>query len=492
MDDFFDIIVVGPHLGGLLAAALLIKRGKKALLLSMPDQEDNDNWETDSNERIFTDLAGQWFLKKALDELAALPGRTILVKPLDPAFQLVMPGIRLDIRRDPDLLERLAEDFNEDPKEVVHLFGTLDKVKNALWRYFFIHAPHGRRGVKGLIRTGFRSIGLIPLHKARHERFGDLLSRYHFGSLFCTALMSQIMGFSRLYSFNPTLTSAAHCLSMVQNGAFGLGFERPSLASMLKTFIAERGGQIIPEAVVRKIIFTQKHVRAVYLEGKYEPFHCLNLLVNTDMRWFYERASEQMRDAEHINRIQEIQAAGFHYRLHFHIRRNVVPVGMAERVLIIVDPEKPLINDNFFTLVLGPHDDRYADPDDTRMLTLSCRIPLTPDNLNMKRMSELYKNVLRHLRALIPFLEHNIVHVSSSILPSTAPDRANKCPGQTWLFDSAFSPLMGLSLLPHTTPYPNVFLTGNEVLPGMGPDGMVIAGCFVADAISGRSTRFRP
>jgi len=490
MNDFYEIIVVGPHLGGLLAAALLIKRGKKVLLLSMPNKKEDD-CEADSNERVFTHFVGQWFLKKALDELAALPGRTTLVKPLDPSFQIVMPRLRVDIRSgEPDFLERLAEEFHEDPKQVFHLFRTLEKVQNALRHYFLLRAPHRPRGLKSLIKKSFSFLGLISLRKASQERFGDILDRYQFGPSFRAALMSQVIAFSRLYSLNPTLTSAAHCLSMVQDGTFGLGFERPSLASMLKSFIVERGGLIIPEASIRKIIFTSNRVRAVYLDGKYQPYHCLNLLVNTDMHWFYERLPGHLRDHEYVRRIQEIQAVGFHYRLHFHIRRNVVPVGMAERVLIIDDPEKPLLGGNLLSLVLGPHDDRYDDSKDTRILTVTCRVPLTTDHLDKQRISELGRNILERLKALIPFFEHNLVHVSSSIVPSMGRGKANTCPGYTWLFESAFYPVMGVSLLPNTTTYPNVFFTGDEALPGMGADGMVISGCTVADTISWQTTRF--
>lgn len=492
MDDFFDIIVVGPHLGGLLAAALLIKRGKKVLLLSMPNTKEDDKWEEDPNDRIFTNFAGQWFLKKALDELAALPGRTCLVKPLDPSFQIVMPRLRVDIRSgEPALLERLAEEFDENPKQVFHLFRTLNKIKNALHRYILSGEIARTRGFKCLIRSGFRSLGLISLHKAGRERFGDLLERYSFGPCFRAALMSQVMSLSRLSSLNPSVTSAAHCLSMVQNGAFGLSFERPSLASMLKSFILERGGLIIPEAAIRRIIFTSKHARAVYLEGKYKPYYCVNLLANTDMLWFYEMLPEEIKDRKYFEHIQGIRAAGFHYRLHIYVRHNVVPVGMGERVLFIADIEKPLLNENFLSLVLGPYDSRNADPAGVRILTVTARIPFTSDHLNAQRMAEVDKKIMAHLKALIPFFEHNLVHVSSSIYPSMDTIKARKCPPcYTWFFESTFNPSMGLSLLPNFTPYPNVFLTGDEVLPGMGLDGMVISGCFVADAIAGKSTRF--
>jgi phytoene dehydrogenase-like protein len=492
MDDFFDIVVAGPHLGGLLAAALLIKRGKKVLLLSVPNTKENDNWEKDPNDRIFTNFVGHWFLKKALDELAALPGRTCLVKPLDPSFQIVMPRLRVDVRSgEPAFLERLAEEFDENPTQVCHLFQTLNKIKNALHRYILLREINRAPGFKGLIRSGLRSLGLISLHKAGRERFGDLLARYPFGPSFRTALMSQVMSLSRLYSLNPSVTSAAHCLSMVQNGAFGLSFERPSLASMLKSFIMERGGLIIPEATIRRIVFTSKRARAVYLDGEYKPYYCVNLLVNTDMHWFYEMLPEEIKDREYFEHVQGIRAAGFHYRLHFQVRHNVVPVGMGERVLFIADIEKPLLNDNFLSLVLGPHDSRNADLAGIRILTVTARIPSTPGHSNTQRMAELNKKIMAHLKALIPFFEDNLVHVNSSIYPSMEPGKAKRCPPcYTWFFESTFNPSMGLSLLPNFTPYPNVFLTGDEVLPGMGLDGMVISGCFVADAIAGRSTRF--
>jgi len=490
MDDFFDIIVVGPHLGGLLAAALLVKRGKRALLLAVPEQKEDDYWESDPHERIFTNLAGTWFLNKALDELAALPGRTRLMKPLAPSFQIIMPRRRVEIYSgDPDHLGHLAEEFNEDPKQVHRFFGTLNRVKETMRHYFMLRSPHRQRGLKGLIRKNLRSLNIIPLHRSGRERFMDLLHRYQFSPLFRAVLNSQVMAFSRLYSSNPTLTSAAHCLSIVQEGGQVLGFERPSLVSVLKSFIVDRGGVIIPDAAIRRIHRASTHVLAVHLEDKYRPYQCHHLLVNTDMRWFNEMLPEGMRDHEYSRRIQEIQAAGFHFRMHFHIRRSVVPVGMGENVLFVADPEKPLLGDNFLSLALGPHDDPIADPAGTRILTVTCRIPLAPDHLNAQRMARLEKQILERLKSLIPFIEQNLVHVSRSIIPPTNHGKAGRCPGHSWLFELAYTPMMGVSLLANTTPYPNIFLTGDEVLPGMGADGMVISGCSVADMISARATR---
>ncbi len=491
MDDFFDIIVVGPHLGGLLAAALLVKRGKRAMLLAVPERKEEDNWETDPYERVFTNLGGKFFLNNALEELAALPGRTRLVKPVVPSFQIITPQLRVNIDSgDPDPLGHLAEEFNEDPKQIHSLFKTLNRVKKALRQYFLLRSPHRPRGLKGLIKKSFQSLSLIPLHRSGRELFVELLDRYQFSPLFRAVLLSQIMAFSRLYSSNPTLTSAAHCLSVFKEGGQVLCFERPSLASVLKSFILDRGGVIIPDTTIRRIHRASTSVLAIHLEDKYQPYLCHHLLVNTDMRWFNEMLPEDMRDHEYSRRLEGIQASGFLFRLHFHLRRNVVPVGMGENALFIADPEKPLLGDNFFSLVLGPHDDPIADPFSTRILTVTSRIPLTPHHLNAEWMAELSNQILEQIKSLIPFFEKNLVHISHSIFPSMDPSEASRCPDQSWLFESGFTPLMGLSLLLNSTPYPNIFLTADEVLPGMGADGKVITGCFVADIISGRATRF--
>ena len=102
MSQHFDVVVIGASLGALAAGAVLSRRGFRVLVLGHHDRPATYTYDGHALYRRVSQFAvyGSRAWVRLLTELAQLqPMRRRLV-PLEPMFQVLAPGIRLDAFRD--------------------------------------------------------------------------------------------------------------------------------------------------------------------------------------------------------------------------------------------------------------------------------------------------------------------------------------------------------------------------------------------------------
>jgi hypothetical protein len=92
--------------------------------------------------------------------------------------------------------------------------------------------------------------------------------------------------------------------------------------------------------------------------------------------------------------------------LFLGVRERVIPVGMRELLVSILDLNKPYEGGNLLFLSLSQKGDEAEAPDGRRALTVESL--MVPEEWDSDSFAEHQKGVMKHLSYLIPFLEEHI------------------------------------------------------------------------------------
>ena len=134
MSQHFDVVVVGASLGALAAAALLSRRGFRVLVLGHHDRPATYGYEGHTLYRRVSQFAvfGSRAWVRVLSELAQLQPMRRRLAPLEPMFQVLSPGVRLDAFRDGAkflrTFERAHPDLGESVSSLYSHLSTLNEL----------------------------------------------------------------------------------------------------------------------------------------------------------------------------------------------------------------------------------------------------------------------------------------------------------------------------------------------------------------------------
>jgi phytoene dehydrogenase-like protein len=121
MSQHFDVVVVGASLGPLAAASLLARRGFRVLVLGHHDRPPTYTYEGIVLYRRVSQFAvfGSRAWARLLGELAQLQPMRRRLTPLEPMFQVLSPGMRLDAWRDGARFLRVFERAHQGLGEAI-------------------------------------------------------------------------------------------------------------------------------------------------------------------------------------------------------------------------------------------------------------------------------------------------------------------------------------------------------------------------------------
>jgi len=195
-----------------------------------------------------------------------------------------------------------------------------------------------------------------------------------------------------------------------------------------------------------------------------------------------------------------IQLVGYRYTLNVVLDEAGVPEHMAPTVAVVTAPDQEPVGDAAFSIHIGDTDDggRVVA---TIAAVLASQGPMEPSKL-VPRTAAMRAGLWKALGEVMPFFERHLV-LAHSPFEATPPH----VPGGRGSYDVprnlplAMSPIWkgtnpqmlaqtaGTGALPYLTGLKNLTLTGDQILPGLGLEGALVAGwgaAKVACAIAGK------
>jgi phytoene dehydrogenase-like protein len=485
--NFYDVVVCGTELTGLVAAALLGRRGFRVLLLG----HDGDR---PSFEAAGYVLSRGPALLPALDsapvsrvfkELNCVQVVRRRAPALAPGFQVALPRHRFNVGAADDALGReLGREFRGDrpllEAALARLAATSALLDPLLATEITLPADGfwERREVGRLEsllpKTGVDLLDPLP---AAHPMRAAVAAPATLGGALGPADIGAV-GQARAFDL------ARRGLHRMEGGYAGL---HALFLEKLQTFAGERRDRLLPvEIVVRR-----GRAVGIRVRPRDETIGCQHLIWAGSAAAMYPLSGEKPAQRKGRDAAQGLAVAAYRYGLSLLVTPEALPEGMAERVFLISDPARPLVEENALAVTVG----QPAPREPERIpIWVECLVPAPPVDAGPGYLRAVRGRVAARLSKLLPFYERHLLVLASPYdgLPPEVPGWGGSTPPPA-VPASPMPPVYSpegprpfdVAGLQHATGIKNLYLAGRENLPGLGLEGELVSAWGVARLITG-------
>jgi len=193
---------------------------------------------------------------------------------------------------------------------------------------------------------------------------------------------------------------AAYLLLHEERGEWTGHLDLEHLEGRILDSFLQSGGEVEEIEKAERVEQRWRKGFTLTLEGDRRVFRSQFLILNSPLHSFSTLFGKSGKPVSKW--LERIQPRYILFPCFFGIRGKVVPVGMKDLVVSILDLEKPYEGGNFLSLSLSPRGDERAAPDGRRALTVQSLIPFR----DWAQVSLLHQEaIMKHLNHLIPFLD---------------------------------------------------------------------------------------
>ncbi len=474
--NFYDVVVCGGDLPGLIAAALISKRGTRVLLCGhdqVPSTFMAAGYQLSRGPGLLpsTDYEPVARVLKELNQAQIARRRA---PALVPAFQLVLPDRRLDVGPGTELtLREVTREFPDDA----------DTIRGVLERAAGVHAALDPILASDLTLPpdGFwerREVARVEPHlpEPGTDPWAPLPQQHpmRVALATCATLLSHL---------GPGETGAvadAAAVGMARRGLHRMDGGLAEVAGLFLDRIRAGTGDVREKVTPAELVIKRGKVVGLKVKPRGEPIG-LDRLIWADsaaalVTLAGDKSSRRLREIA-----SAIRPACYRYTLCLLLRREALPEGMAGLVFSVADPELPALEDNAIMLTTGgarPKDDSVA-------MWVECLVPAATVAAGLGYLAVLRGRLREHIARVVPFFDDHLV-VLASPHDGLAPEigRAGTEPRKrdhiaptpmTPALSCDLPRTLGVGAAPHDVGMKNVFLTSDENLPGLGGEGAFIS-----------------
>jgi len=484
-ENEYDVAVVGAGIGGLSCAALLAVRGYKVLVLEQDSQVGGycrsfrrEGFVLNAGVEDVTGLWENGPLTYLLKELG-LMGEDLFVRN---STKYIYKGRAIDVPPRPaEFAALLSEMFPGERGNVASFF---DDAARAYEETYMNTPLYGTPLPDYLIvkLLGDRALLNFP---SEYPHFYDWMGKTyrqkldeHFGNEELKGLFCALLGYAGTTPEETSgLTGLTACLAYYLHGGYFPRGGAGSFADSLKDVIERRGGRVVVNYRVDKILTERRRVRGVRCGS--EIFQSQVVVANANAR----TALLQLVDPYELGRYYIDYIKGLKMSPSCFLVFLGVDMDLSGYPVLIRD-----IDGDFGVCINSNADGRLA-PAGQASVTLTAPIsyhdfPSREERTYSQRKERLAALLVRKAEDLIPELSQHVV-VLDAATPRTLERYTLMPEGALYAFDQSIG-----SSRPHfKTPVRGLYLAGASTFPGGGIEAVVMSGMICANDICG--WRFR-
>jgi phytoene dehydrogenase-like protein len=475
----YDAIIIGRDLSSLVAALTASRRGLKTVLVN----EGNQEAEYREAGYIFpidpTPLSGfgqEQIILRLLTELHLLPDEAPQLLLMDPAFQVILPGHRVDLFHDRDqLINDITREFPQHEREIRRFYHAVSK-NGALIERWISEDGAGKFGGFGrLIR------GMLRFTTAMATRSSLIIRRNGNTCALRRVIEAQIALLSSLdINGFPFPLSAAYLLTLPTRGVFYPVGGRNALLNWLRKGFTDTGGELIDGCSIMRIDTRPDiHIDLENL-GASTTIRGKKLIVSTQWEKLNLLLFQQKIFRRLVNRLDCNRPHAHPFCLHMGIHAEGIPEKITPYAVVVPNENKPAWDQNLLFLEISMPGDTYRAPEGRRAISVTVYLkesPLVLDDLELKVIA---KAIIDSLDWFLPFLRESIDYINierSIALARQSQEIINK------KYPVRKRSIIAMNTFSPKTPLPNVLLTGGILRAGLGFEGEILSGMDAASLV---------
>ena len=470
-----DIIVLGIDPGTLMTAGMLRRMSYRVMLAGQGGPRDSYEDEGENVPAIFHSLPPRGFSKildSVFDDLNLEDKVHQLGSDHDHHIQVITPQARLDLFPErQDLLSELKRAVPEQEKAFLRGLDLLTGLNKEI-EEFILQRPAippcnmlERLATKNLQRrfdekiNGITSVSLLdkqpPMMRAIIE-----------ASTFLSNLDLQLRA-----------GAATARLSMM----FFKGIRLvPDLVTKMQTAIENTGVDVAQNMMLEKLLVRGRMVSGFQALRSSNDHSCQAMVTGRSLSELADLVPSEQRRTRAKLAAAATRASRSLFTLNLIIPKDAIPLGMANQLLLVREPNSELTEENLIRVLVLP----YLERQDRVQVNLSCLVPYKKHSLGREYLAPLQIKLLQAIQWLIPFMEKFDLRNSSPFWSARASDPGHPSP---WSIHNTIElldkPILGIASQSLKTPLKNLLLCGPTVFPALGLEGLAMAANRVVETI---------
>ncbi len=481
--ELYDVMVLGFGLGGLVAATRLLKEHHTVILLK--EKKHHLSCQADGYRFLPFSNFSERLIKRALLERVSKElgfpllmsdrgedrqGETKWKKPKQKvAFQVILPKARIDLFSQRSMLQRELkrefpnevgpiEDFYDEMERLQHLLKE-EKAKERLESVF----PIERRS---WIKKWWP---FAPLPKGKmEERLAP------FSKEFREFIRLQMISWANLRPDRFPITLANYLLCHGEPDEEILEIDLEGLKERILGRFVQAGGRIEEVEGVERAERGWRKGFTLSLRGDGGAVRSKFLIINSPLQHLSNLLGRKARLL--LKWRERIQPRYLLLPLFLGVREKIVPVGMENLLVSILDLNKPYEGGNLLFLSLSQKGDETEAPEGRRALIVESL--MSPEKWDSDLFAEHQKGVMAHLYHLFPFLEGYIELTNWD----WAREQCSCWSYPHFIYETHDDFQWREGIVPHRISK-NFYFIGKENFPHLGIEGEVLSGLIVAKEI---------
>ena len=478
----YDTIVIGNDLSSLVAATIISHHGKKTALLSESDAKhvySDFGYTFNIDPLPLTGFGPGEICSRLLEDLGIPAAEYSGLQLLNPGLQIILSDHRIDcFHGREELLNDMEREFFGERDEIRKLYSSILKISSLIERRF-TQIPHTHATNFNAFISLLKDITVILKEKySLSKRLKSIQNSPSLTRVF--EALSAILSNSINSINGPFAVSSAYALSLPLRGLYHHVDGNEAFMGLLKAAFEASGGHLMNNCSVMRINAgkeidvdasmpeTLSQIRGRYLiaSTKWEKLRLL--LLN-------EKKFRRME-----RRLKLVRSAYYPFTLHMGILEKCVPEKMAIYVAIVIDQNRPVMDDNLVFVEISARDCNERAPAGKRALSATIFLKESPLVLTNDELKEVSQVVFCALEKFLPFLRENLDFLNIGI----SIELSRKCQelvNHKYAMQSRS--FFGMPSISNKTPLRNVFMTGGMLLAGLGFQGEIISGINAANLV---------
>jgi NAD(P)-binding Rossmann-like domain len=483
----YDVCVIGSQLGGIVAGALLARRGFRVLHVAHDDRGPSyldGGYVLPWGPAVVPSPRVMPAAEAALAELGLSTDVARALEPSDPDLQLLLPKHRVDLSRDPTVLR--TELRREWPQEAESLEGGFAGL-SSLYEFagFFLKTapplPPEGFGERHTVKKALKLASTAP--NAPREPVGVARP---FADLADHELVQSLGVMHRFLTYldgPPSPLSQVRLLGGALHGTHRLAFGQGMLGEMIRRRIAEsrgelRGGPGEP-AAASALDIDGGRVAAVRLADSPDAHVARAFVIAADAESVRRLLPESELGARSARVLDGIRVRRRLFTLNLIVKQAALPPALGENVLALRDTAGGDGIDNavFLQVLPARRDGKKGSAETVADERVVCASAYLPANVaTREELAQASARIREAVADAIPFFERHLVGESAPVLnaPGGLADGVRLLAHP--LYETELESTLGVTGLPVRGPWKNLFFAGREVLPGLGIEGDFYAG----------------